>query len=202
MKMKNDKGYTMQVCLQHDDKRTFQDIDSLAIHNLISNNNTWFNNNLTEEEIRQLFRTSICEQSNTITLLFNDKTKIYVNDKSCELTDFVSRDMSYFRHCMLNIKAQHLGLYIYAKQTINRWYVNSIHLYNEEIDMDNKEDIEDAWYNLVSEAIDNLNLKIQILEEKKNRIIMLYQGIHKNNRNRQWDAQIQELKKIIQNIIF
>ena len=202
VKMKNDKGYTMQVCIQCDDKHMFQDIDASAMHNLIHNNNTWFNNNLTEDEIRQLFRAAICEQSNTITLLLNDKTKIYVNDKSSELTDFLSHDMSYFRHCMLNIKAQHLGLYIYSKQTLNRWYINSLYLYDQEIDIENKEDIDDTWHNLVSEAIDNLNHQIQTLEDKKTRINMLYQDIHKNYRNRQWDTQIQELKKIIQNIIF
>jgi UDP-galactopyranose mutase len=103
---------------------------------------------------------------------------------------------------MLNIKAQHLGLYIYSKQTLNRWYINSLYLYDQEIDIENKEDIDDTWHNLVSEAIDNLNHQIQTLEDKKTRINMLYQDIHKNYRNRQWDTQIQELKKIIQNIIF
>lgn len=202
LKLNNNLGYSMKVCVNQDDKKCFNDIDELGIANLISNNSTWFQNSLSEEDIRKLFRYAVCEQSNSITFIINYNTKIYINNKTCELADFISHDMAYFRKCMLNVKVQHIGLCIYSKQTYNRWYANTIHIYDEEIDIEDKEDIEDTWSSLISEANEKLNTKIQYLENTKSRINMLYEHIQKNHRNREWDAKIQELKKIIQNIIF
>jgi len=201
-KLNCNKGYILTFYLNNIDKTIFNTTDDNALFMLISNNNIWFNNNLSTEDIIDLFKKSICDQTNTINIIVNEKSKLYINDKVCSLEDFLARDMTYFRKCMMNIKVQHVGLYIYAKQCFNRWYISSMNMYDEDTDIEDKEDIEKSWGSLVEESDAVLESKIKALENTRVKIKTLYSDICKNCDPKELDSKIQELKKLIQNIIF
>jgi hypothetical protein len=103
---------------------------------------------------------------------------------------------------MLNIRVQHAGLYIYSKQTFNRWYANSINIYDEDTDIEEKENIEESWGSLVEESDNVLKNRITSLENTRSKIKNLYLDICKNNSSKEWECKIKELKNLIQNIIF
>jgi len=201
-KLNCNKGYILTFYLNNIDKTIFNTTDDNALFMLISNNNIWFNNNLSTEDIIELFKKSICDQTNTINIIVNENSKICINDKVCSLEDFLTHDMTYFRKCMMNIKVQHVGLYIYAKQCFNRWYASSMNMYDEDTETEDKEDIEKSWGNLVEESDAVLESKIKTLENTRTKIKTLYSDICKNCGPKEMDGKIQELKKLIQNIIF
>jgi hypothetical protein len=202
-KLNNDKGYIVSLYIDNTDVKKFQDIDNDTIYTLLSNNNIWFDNNLSEDDIINLFMKSVCEQNNTIDVVINDNSKVFVNDKIDDIKNHIN-NINYLRKCILNINIRHIGLYIYSKQTFNRWFANNINIY-EDMDenyIESKEDIDNTWKDLVEDSNKILNEKIQNIEDTKTKINMLYSDICKNNNNREWASKIQELRKIIQNIIF
>jgi hypothetical protein len=201
-KLNCNKGYILTFYLNNIDKTIFNTIDDNAVNMLISNNKIWFNNNLSTDDIIELFKKSVCEQTNIINIIVNENSKIYMNDKICSLEELLARDMTYFRKCMMNIKVQHIGLYIYAKQSLNRWYASSMNMYDEDIEIEDKEDIEKSWGNLVEESDAVLENKINSLENTRIKIKTLYSDICKNRGPNELNGKIQELKKLIQNIIF
>lgn len=201
-KLNNDKGYILSVHINDCDKILFDNIDENALQMLIDNNKTWFDNNLSTHDITDMFKDSVCEHTNTMSIIINDNTKIYINNHSYDAVELLTHDMTYFRKCMLNIRVQHAGLYIYSKQTFNRWYANSINIYDEDTDIEEKENIEESWGSLVEESDNVLKNRITSLENTRSKIKNLYLDICKNNSSKEWECKIKELKNLIQNIIF
>lgn len=193
LKLKNDKGYMLTVnCTNSSDhKEFFNNIDDACIKQLIENNSTWFDNDLTQENIKTMFNPSYCLQNNIVSIFLPNGLNIEdIRDTSRKI---------------LNLKIQHIGMYIYSDQTINRWAVKAINIHNiEDVYMtESKEDIEAYWDQRVKQSIAALDIKISNIRETQDKLNELYSSIITEKfSNKEWEYKIRDLQTLIQNIIF
>jgi len=200
-------GYLLTIYIK--DPVILHEFDKNILDILVKNNNQWFKNDLCEDEIKQLYKPSVCSQSHTLNVILNDTSKVYINNKLQDTADFKlsASNAGFFRKCLMNLTIQHNGLYIHSKATYNKWVIKSLNIYNddefiEDID-DSKEDIEESWKMMMSECNDILNNKIKIIQSTQNKLETLYsEVVSEKNKGRSWEAKISQLKNLIQNIIF
>lgn len=206
-KMQNDRGIILSLYLNLDDQQFFEKYDNKAVFELINKNQEWFHNNLKDNEIKDLYNASFCHQNNIINILIpNELSRIYINNKSTTLKDIIQilTDVNYNKKYTINLQVQHYGMHIYSKKTLTKWIGVSIYIYtNDDISIESKEDIEQFWKEQIDESRLILYKKIESLKEIENKLDILYLGlVEEKKSNKQWDYKIQEINKIIQNIIF
>lgn len=205
-KLKN--GHVISFYLENDPRKQLNEIDNISVINLLTNNKIWFQNELSEDEIRNMFYKSYCEQTRTIKTIIrsNQNVKVHHNNKLIEFSEFLKNctDPSYFKQNVINVKLQLLGIYIYKNQTLNKWTLNTINIYEntEDINTESREDIEEFWNSMVDDYQDLLDRRMENIRKEKENIKNIYNDILHTKDTKEWDKKICELKKLIQNIIF
>lgn len=200
-KLKN--GYLLNIFVSHDVQKILDEVDKNTLISLLTNNKEWFNNDLSSEEIKDMFFSSYCAQDNQMNVFLKENVGINLNNKQIDINDFITNISSY-KSNLINIKLQLLGLYIYKKQTINKWSINTINVYEntEDISEQSKEEIEEFWKSMLEKSDEVLNTRIQNIELLRENMYNIYSKIVETKNNIEWEKHIVELKKIIQNIIF
>lgn len=195
-------GYLFSIYINDNDKIFFNDIDNIAIQNLITYNSSWFLNELTENDIKTLYKPSFCSQNNSISLYLTSNTKIFYNNKLCEVPELLSKINKKY---IINIKIQLIGMYIYSNKTFNKWHIHTLNIYDDvddNIEDENKEEIEEYWKESIDECNKILDKKIKNINTTKENIQKLYSEIITTKKSIIWENKISELKKLVQNIIF
>jgi hypothetical protein len=205
--MQNQKGILLSLYLNVEDQSFFDIYDNKAVIELTQKNKEWFRNNLKDIDIQNLYNTSFCHQNQIINIFIpNELTRIYINDKSTTLNDIIHilTDVHYNKKYTINLQLQHYGMHIYSKKTLTKWIGVSIYIYtNDDISIDSKEDIEKFWKEQIDETKLILHKKIENIKEIEYQLDNLYlELVEEIKWNKQWDYKIQEINKIIQNIIF
>jgi hypothetical protein len=164
-------GRTMRIYINDNDTvNNVSSIDDQVRKITIEKNQDWFNNNLTNETIDQLFRNSMNKTNNTMLVLISDTNEpsVYVNGVTDE--DFNINNIKSKTPVSLVIEAQ--GLLIYPKKFGIRWIVRSIYISNnsnddtqEHIYID-KESIEESWKSDIVEMGFKIDADISILESR------------------------------------
>jgi len=207
---KND-GYYLNVYLDKYDIEFFKEQDTEALFNLILNNNSWFDNKLSEEDIKLLYRQSYCSQSNTLKAILSYKVlpMITINDKihhdTDELIRILSNPVNYKKYYM-SFKIQNVGIYIYNSVCNIKWLIKSITINEINNDICNelsKEEIEIEWKQMIDEAFANIDNKILEYQNIKEKISAAYNNlIDIEDADKMWENKISEIKKYINNIIY
>lgn len=204
-KSSNNGDYILNIYTDHCDEEFLKNIDDNAILSLLSNNNNWFKNSLSEDEIKTLFNRSFCSQTNTMTASITKNSNIFIEGKQTEMEDLarILSDISLMKQYTVNLTLQLTGLYIQTSQTSNKWIIKYVNVYtNDEIDTDSKDEIDEFWGTMLEECEKTLNNRIAMIEKTKRNLKELYSCIAKTKNPKEWDSKISEFKKIIQNIIF
>jgi hypothetical protein len=194
-KLKNEKGYMLVV--KNAAQVFFDKIDKSSIDQLVINNSTWFENDLFEEDIRQMFKPSYCSQNNTV--------NIFLPSEICLDIPNVQEYLCHTSGKVLNIKIHHMGMYVYPEQTVNRWVAKSINIHSiDDVHMtETKEDIEAYWLEQVQRCNEMLDTKIQNIKEIQAKVHSEYSAIVAEKfSNKNWECKIRDLQSLIQNIIF
>lgn len=208
VKLQNNKGYVLSLYINDDLKTKFDNIDSSSKTTLIANNNQWFNNNLNDDDIHQLFNTSYCNQYNMLNVYLTDKTIINFENKVVEKENIfnILSDTNQFNKYIVNIKLQHIGLYIYPSHTINKWGIKLLKIFDvedENLEITEKKEIENFWKEQLEECNTILDQqKIAIENKKKSLNEMYYSVIEEKSQNKDWESKMTNFIKKIQNIIF
>ena len=129
-------------------KDIFDGYDAESMVATVHNNEKWFANSLTPEDIQTFFRKSY--HQNSITLLMSDvKTHMihYNGDVVDAMTDI--KDMA---SCKLSVEIEIQGLYFFSTRFGLRWIVRSLHVSSVEGEAEtaiaaavDRESIEQAW---------------------------------------------------------
>jgi len=204
-KSSNNNGYILNIYTDHNDELFLKNIDDIALLSLLSNNDNWFKNSLSEDDIKYMFKRSFCSQTNTMVATITNYTNIFVEGKRIEIEDFVKilSDISQMKQYTVNITLQLSGLYIQTSHTNNKWVIKCVNLYTtDEIDTDSKDELEEFWGTMLEECEKTLNNRISMIEKNKRNLKDLYSCIAKTKNPKDWDNKISEFKKLIQNIIF
>jgi hypothetical protein len=203
-----DNGHSVNISINSDQMTFFTNIDNISMNNLKANNAIWFNNGLSEEELISMFQQSYCEQNECINAILPDDTdsklRIYLNNKKYTLQDFLSllRDVKVSKHHIFNIQLQHIGMYIYTRQTINKWAIRKINIYTDnDIDIDAREDIEEFWKMNITECDNVLKSRIKLIEDKRFELQNAYQSIIQERSPKLWEKKVQDLSKLVKNIL-
>jgi len=207
---KND-GYYLNVYLDNYDIDFFREQDNNALFELILNNNSWFDNKLSEEDIKLLYRQSYCAQNNTLKVILSYKVLpvITINDKIHHDTDELIRILSNpanYKKYYMSFKIQNVGIYIYNTICNIKWIIKSITINEINNDICNelsKEEIEEEWKQMIDEAIANIDNKILVYQNIKEKISTAYNNlIDIEDADKIWENKISEIKKYINNIIY
>jgi hypothetical protein len=212
-KLQNSKGYCIKIFIKNESKSLLNSIDDIALNSLLLNNQLWFDNNLTEDDISAMFRRSFCCQTSTMNIILThddsnmkNSSSIVLDGKKCELSEAISiiSDSNFSKKYTLNLSIKLAGLYIYPTHTSNKWIIKQMNIYeNEELEADSKEDIELFWKDAVNESMYMLDETIKKAETKKAKIENMYMDILQTPaQNKDWETKLTELKRLTQNIIF
>ncbi len=201
-RLQNDRGHVITVYVNNDDQMFFDEIDTISMQILKSNNKTWFDNDLTTDQISELYVPSSCSQNNTVNIILPPNTlKIHLDNKLISYHDFMQiiSDMSYIKTYTVNMDIQHIGMYIYASQTVIKWSVKCINIYSsEEPASESKKDIEEFWKHMIADYDKTLEAKIQQIEDTRKQLQQAYESLHSEPKiTKSWEQKIKVIKKII-----
>ena len=207
----NSNAFKLNIYINKDYINNIKQIDDDILLFFKTKNNKWFNNNLNNEELSELFKYSFCSQTNTIETILSNKSKIIYNNENIQINNEFTKILQGNKH-LINIKLEHIGLYIFKDKIQNKWLITKIeildHFNNNDFTI-NKEEIEKEWQNTLNETIDNLNSLVDKYENNKIKInnfinnnldlITVIKNIKYNDKN--WDNKISILKNNIKNIL-
>lgn len=195
-------GYVLKIFLTENDKKIIDNIDNIGLATLLLKSKEWLNSDLVDDDIEQLYTTSYCKQTHIMDLMVTDKTRTKINDVSADFDDITEKIKDH--KFQFNVKIQYLGMAIYKEYTKHRWIVKEINMNSvDDIRMDSKETIEEFWENMVNDSINELNVQINKLENKKKNLKKLILEIKEiKNINNSWESKISEIQGLVQNIIF
>ena len=182
------------------------------IYNYLSKyNDKWFKNNLTTNELKDLFKYSFCSQNNTIQAILSNNSTINFNDNNININNKL-HDLLKSNKYLINITLEHIGFYIFKYKLENKWIIKNIDIIEHSTINDfllNKDEIEKEWENTLYETIETLELQIEDYNNKIKKInnfisfnldlISEIKNIKNNDKN--WDNKINILKNNIKNIL-
>lgn len=201
-------GYMLSLHLDTEARKMLKEIDNVSILHLLTHNKEWFHNELTDDEVKDMFYCSYCEQTSTLKAYIRNVQGINVclNNRPIELSEFITGfcGVSGSRSSMTNVKLQLLGMYVYKKQTINKWCISTINIYEgtEDMETETREEIETFWGEMVERCQEKLQKRIENIEESREDLKSMYAEISQIHGTDEWELKIADLKKLIQNIIF
>lgn len=204
IKLKNDKGYMLTIKAEAH-KPFFDEVDNASIEQLADKNRDWFDNDLTEEDIRQMFNPSYCLQNNVVSVFLPSHASHASNASHAPTGSDIKDQICNTAGKVLNLKIQHIGMYIYPDQTVNRWAVKTINMHNiDDVHLtETKEDIEAYWQEQVNKCNKALDCKIIHIQETKEKLNHQFSSIVAEKfSNKDWECKIRDLQTLIQNIIF
>lgn len=215
-RLTNSNGYSINIYIsQYNNKDIIQNIvntDKNALDNIILNNNTWFNNGLEEDELKELYRTSFCSQTNTLNCILSNNIPYNIKINNTNYTDEnklleILLNLRDLKKYIISLDISHAGLYFYPELSINKWLIKSINITNIEYDICtwNRIDIENDWeteVNEITNSVDKListkENEIQELIDYKNNINKLLKDVKKKeNTDNSWENKILSLKNLI-----
>jgi hypothetical protein len=176
-KLENENGHMVKLWIPKDSyaHEVMSDLDSGAIQNVISHNEEWFQNALSQQHIYDFFRPCL-DQETCVVLASSVKVPRSITfrgkalDNFDELTRAMPRELRSLL-CSCSLEAQ--GLYFYPKKFGVRWIIRTIELHDKaQIDEPeallnhDKEEVEEFWRNELSEARVSIAQDVKVLEEK------------------------------------
>lgn len=181
-------------------------IDNDAYFSVVSNNDKWFNNKLSIDEIDALYNFSFDTDNNNIELLLSSTipTTIVINNSIIEnikiLIDFITDYRNLNNYC-INLEIIHYGIFFYSKFSCNKWLIKSINIsYIEDCNNWNRKEIEDQWYDDICDfniSIDNEINRLQKIKENINNLFIEIKNTKDADNN--WEFKINNLKNFIIN---
>jgi hypothetical protein len=214
-KLKNSNGYMITVYISNNNNELINSllsVDSSSLTTILENNNTWFDNNLNDNELINLYKPSYNQQYNTLNIILSDNNPINIaidnecymdNDKLLEIL----LDVRNLKKYIINLEIQCIGLFIYKELVTNKWLLKNINISNIESDKChwNREDIESGWITEVENSNNIIDKKIEdtkkyidtLINYKQNINDILYEALNYKYADKTWETKLNELKNII-----
>lgn len=108
--------------------------DKELMNSLEINSYKWFNKQFNNEEIKELYNKSFCNQTKTIDVILTSKqikNSLYNNKKIIDVDEIVNLlNINSNKKCLINITIEYYGLYVYSETTSNKWIIKTIDITN------------------------------------------------------------------------
>uniref|UniRef100_A0A6C0LDY3 Uncharacterized protein n=1 Tax=viral metagenome TaxID=1070528 RepID=A0A6C0LDY3_9ZZZZ len=181
------KGYTITLyipeTINNEGICYMNRLDDTIMKEIVRSSLKWFNKEITQDELIEMYHKSFCSQTKTLSVIFTNTKypKLVYNNKDVETVDKVIailRDNNHFKKCIINVEIEYHGIYFYADNTKNKWVVSSIDI--TDISNDNNNE----WINK-DDIVDKLSDNIASVNTKMNsRIIEMQRYINELEENR------------------
>lgn len=206
--LSKDQGFSFIIKVPENDYNygIIKNIEEYVIQQIIENNGNWFNNDLSEEIIRESFKSTL--SGGNINIYYSTQ-----RPPDSAIFDFEKwyNDNKYNSSLSIRCKIKCEGVYIYPKKFLLRWIITAIDEYDEDVDIneiiiDNEErqEIEKYWKDNYETFIAKLNQNKQkcmdMLVEYKNiqeKTEQLFKQIDKSENMNEWDLNINKFKNFI-----
>ena len=183
----DNKGYNIAIyipdTINNEGVTNINTLDDNIMKEIINSSPRWFNKNLTQTELIEMYTKSYCSQTKTISVIFTNTKypKLIYNNKNIDTVDDIIgilKENNHYKKCMINIEIEYHGIYFYTDNTKNKWIISSIDI--TDISNDNNNE----WINK-EDILDKLNDNICITNNKMNkRIIELQTYINELEENK------------------
>jgi hypothetical protein len=183
-------------------------IDENILNIYSKKNKKWFDNELSKNELNELFLKSYCTHTCTTDIILNNDTIIIKNNKIVDLNNYIITELKN-NDIEIEIEQKILGIYISKKSIKIKWIISKIYIDTIVNDMElNKEELENEWIDTFNETVEFLeNKKIEYTKRmnnievfKKNNSELLNEIKNINNK-KSWNQKINILKNNIKNIL-
>ena len=217
-KLMNSNGHNLTLYLSpninNEAINDIQNIDKIAFNKILLNNNDWFNNNLDENELSELYKTSYCNQTNTLNCILSNNIPYNITIDNIQYIDDekllnILLNVRELKKYVIYIELIHAGLYFYPELSINKWLIKSINITTIENDKCEwyREDIENEWenelintINIINKNIENKHKEIDDQNNLKQNITTLFNEIKDLQiADNLWENKINSLKNLIIN---
>jgi hypothetical protein len=183
----DNKGFNIAIyipdTINNEGVSNIETLDDNIMKEIVNSSLKWFNKDLTQNELSEMYTKSYCSQTKTISVIFTNtkNPKLIYNNKNIETVyNIISilRENNHYKKCMINIEIEYHGIYFYADNTKNKWIISSIDI--TDISNDNNNE----WINR-DDIVDKLSDNIGLINNKMNkRIIELQQYINELEENK------------------
>jgi hypothetical protein len=183
----DNKGFNIAIyipdTINNEGVSNIETLDDNIMKEIVNSSLKWFNKDLTQNELSEMYTKSYCSQTKTISVIFTNtkNPKLIYNNKNIETVDdiiSILRENNHYKKCMINIEIEYHGIYFYADNTKNKWIISSIDI--TDISNDNNNE----WINR-DDIVDKLSDNIGLINNKMNkRIIELQQYINELEENK------------------
>jgi Zn-finger protein len=174
-KLINSKGYNIVIYISSDTNidiiTELIEFDKQVIDMIENNSSSWFGKTFTNEEITELYNRSFCKQTKTMNIILSDKQikNILYNNKNIDDVDTIVKilkDNNHFKRCVINLKIEYCGLYIYSETTSNKWVINTLDV--TDINIDNSDWVTNE------DILDKVEERISLVKKKtREKIVQL-----------------------------
>ena len=208
-KLIDDKGYLLKIFIPNiNDKAVneIMDYDLTAISTVTKNIGEWFNKDLTEEDVLEMYKISFCEQTSTLSVILssNKFTKYNINNNelndNSDIINIIKNNKSLKKY-IISVEIQNTGLYFLSDNCFNKWLVKSINLTDIETEENiyDRREVEESLLENVTNIVYIIDNKIKDYTRNKEDINNLYDKIINTKNNKSWIELINKLNILLKN---
>ena len=203
--------YIIELYLNNiDNINDITDIDEKILNIYSKKNKKWFKNELSKNEIKELFLKSYCTHTSTTDIILNNDTIIIKNNKIVDLNNDIIYELKNNNNDIeIEIEQKILGIYISKKSIKIKWIITKISIDTIINDIElNKEELENEWVDTFNETVEFLETRkieytkrmnhIEIFKENNSELL---NEIKKITNKKSWNQKIYILKNNIKNIL-
>lgn len=197
-------GTLLKIWIPKDSESTdiINNIDEQILEQIIEKNSQWFDNSLSEEQIKQFFRVSLNSMNFTMSILMLNTKQPLIITSDNNIADSLE-DID-FTETLLDLEIEAQGLFFFQKKCGIRWILRKIivkkNIEESSDDWIDRKLIEEQWTSeltefgdLIEKDIINLEKKKERLREFKNNILSKFDIAKTENINIEWNKILKDI---------
>jgi regulator of replication initiation timing len=194
----NDAKIELYLKIENEDlKEIFNNIEISTLNSIKENNNKWFKNSLSNEQINELYEPSFDVQTGILRIFIykNNSPRIIYKDNVCNsIFELLKYDLS---NITIHIDIKFFGICIYSTKFYNIWVIKNIQCLNDdEIDISDKITIYDSWNTELTKIDKQIEDKIEELKILRENMWNIY---NESKNSTEWKNELDNLRLTLTN---
>jgi regulator of replication initiation timing len=194
----NDAKIELYLKIENEDlKEIFNNIEISTLNSIKENNNKWFKNSLSNEQINELYEPSFDVQTGILRIFIykNNSPRIIYKDNLCNsIFELLKYDLS---NITIHIDIKFVGICIYSTKFYNIWVIKNIQCLNDdEIDISDKITIYDSWNTELTKIDKQIEDKIEELKILRENMWNIY---NESKNSTEWKNELDNLRLTLTN---
>jgi len=194
----SDAKIELYLKIENEDlKEIFNNIEISTLNSIKENNNKWFKNSLSNEQINELYEPSFDVQTGILRIFIykNNSPRIIYKDNVCNsIFELLKYDLS---NITIHIDIKFVGICIYSTKFYNIWVIKNIQCLNDdEIDISDKITIYDSWNTELTKIDKQIEDKIEELKILRENMWNIY---NESKNSTEWKNELDNLRLTLTN---